>query len=210
MRAWTRLPSGLRLDLLNPLPDAWTDEDLAIRLARTYRWAGESMSDHPLSVAQHSIWVLDEVRRRSRVALAPVEALRELLHDAEEGFLGFDCISPLKAVLGKPFDAVSHRLSDCIAQRYGLPAWTDEAYRLHKAVDIDAAALEAVHVVGWPPREVRQVLGLPELPVMALAANDIAPWAPRVAAGRFLRELRALLAEAGAATSPTEEGSAAA
>lgn len=46
-RAWIRLPSGGRLDLINPDPQAWTDEDLAIRLSRTYRWGGESSWTHP-------------------------------------------------------------------------------------------------------------------------------------------------------------------
>ena len=57
-RAWILLKSGRRLDLLDPEPDAWTDEDLAIGLSRTYRWAGYSKWDLPLSVAQHSLAVL--------------------------------------------------------------------------------------------------------------------------------------------------------
>ena len=52
-RAWVLLPSGRRLDLLNPDPQAWTDHDLAVGLSRTYRWAGYSAWDLPLSVAQH-------------------------------------------------------------------------------------------------------------------------------------------------------------
>ncbi len=35
-RAWVRLPSGKRLDLLNPTPFDWEDKDLALGLARTY------------------------------------------------------------------------------------------------------------------------------------------------------------------------------
>ena len=41
-RAWVLLPSGRRLNLLEPDPWAWTDRDLAIGLSRTYRWAGYS------------------------------------------------------------------------------------------------------------------------------------------------------------------------
>ncbi|CAB1371160.1 conserved protein of unknown function (plasmid) [Denitratisoma oestradiolicum] len=67
-RAWVRLPSGRRLDLMNPDPAAWLDEDLAIRLARTYRWGGESVWPWPLSVAQHSLLVL-ALRRRWSDAL---------------------------------------------------------------------------------------------------------------------------------------------
>src|ERR1700738_1378799 len=57
-RAWVLLPSGRRLDLLNPDPQAWTDHDLSVALSRTYRWAGYSAWDLPLSVAQHSMTVL--------------------------------------------------------------------------------------------------------------------------------------------------------
>ena len=49
-RAWLLLPSGSRLDLLDPQPGAWTDEDLAIGISRTYRWGGYSKWDLPLSV----------------------------------------------------------------------------------------------------------------------------------------------------------------
>ena len=52
-RAWVRLPSGKRLDLLNPTPFDWDDRDLALGLARTYRWGGHSAWPLPLSVAQH-------------------------------------------------------------------------------------------------------------------------------------------------------------
>jgi hypothetical protein len=63
-RAWIRLPSGRRLDLLAPTPFDWTDEDLAIGLSRTFRWGGHSTWPAPLSVAQHSLAVL--LLRRAR------------------------------------------------------------------------------------------------------------------------------------------------
>ena len=37
-RAFVLLKSRRRLDLLNPAPDAWTDDDLAAGLSRTMRW----------------------------------------------------------------------------------------------------------------------------------------------------------------------------
>jgi len=58
-RAWVLLPSGRRPELLALDPAAWTDRDLAIGLSRTYRWAGYSAWDLPLSVAQHSLTVLE-------------------------------------------------------------------------------------------------------------------------------------------------------
>ncbi|MBG0808049.1 hypothetical protein IY145_01275 [Methylosinus sp. H3A] len=81
-RAWMLLKSGGRLDLLDPKPDAWTDEDLAIGLSRAYRWGGHSAWDLPLSVAQHSLAVLALRERKGK--LTPRESLRELLHDATE------------------------------------------------------------------------------------------------------------------------------
>jgi len=99
-RAWVRLGSGRRLDLLDLRPDAWTDEDLATGLARTYRWGGHSCWELPLSVAQHSLAVLTIRERMEGRGLAPAAALRELLHDADEGLLGFDCITPLQTAIG--------------------------------------------------------------------------------------------------------------
>src|SRR5690606_17193979 len=148
LRAWMRLPSGRHLDLIDPDPSAWEHQDLSIRLSRTYRWGGESCWPLPLSVAQHSLLVLELRRQAGPRRLGAADELFELLHDAEEGFLGFDCISPLKAALGAPFQEVANRLTSAIMQRYRLPDWNVEDYRLHKAADRRAAASEAVHCVG--------------------------------------------------------------
>ena len=194
-RAWIRLPSGAPLDLINPSPQAWTDEDLAKRLARTFRWGGESTWEWPLSVAQHSLTVLALRRQWAETPLSTGEQLAELLHDAEEGFLGFDCISPLKRVLGQPFADVADRLMHAVSSRYALPAWTPETHAIHKRADSIAAASEAVHCTGWSREEVRGVLGIafPVLDVDPLQAiyggTAWAPWPSDVAAVRFLDEL---------------------
>lgn len=194
-RAWIRLPSGAALDLINPSPDAWTDEDLALRLARTYRWGGESTWTWPLSVAQHSLLVLALRRQWAEVPLTAGEELAELLHDAEEGFLGFDCFSPLKRVLGAPFQAVAERLMQAITTRYRLPDWTPDAYVQHKHADSVAAASEAVYCTGWSRDEVREVLGISH-PVLDTDPLQVVyggaawePWPSDVAARRFLEEL---------------------
>jgi len=100
-RAFVLFRSGGRLDLLKPRFDCWTDEDLALNLARISRWGGASRWHEPLSVAQHSLLVL-RIREMDEVLTAR-EALRELLHDASEGLLGWDPIGPLKPHLGEPF-----------------------------------------------------------------------------------------------------------
>jgi hypothetical protein len=203
-RAWVRLPSGKRLDLLNPTPFDWEDEDLALGLARTYRWGGHSAWPLPLSVAQHSLLVLALHRRRSPRAVDTLIELRELLHDADEGLLGFDCISVVKPFLGEAYRSLTARLENAIAIRYGLPPWTPGQRRAHKQADRVAAASEAVHVVGWTQDEVRNTLRIPYDALRDDPLRDIyggkawEPWAPAVAVDRFLAELESLLAGNGA------------
>ena len=200
-RAWVRMPSGKRLDLLDPTPFDWEDADLALGLARTYRWGGHSAWPLPLSVAQHSITVM-QLRRmwatENGERLDPLFELRELLHDAEEGLLGFDCISVLKPFLGERFRELSMRLEQAVFRRYGLPDWTTRERRIHKRADRVAAASEAVHVVGWSREEVRSTLKiryepLPDDPLKPLYGEPAwQPWPPGIACERFLAELERL------------------
>jgi 5'-deoxynucleotidase YfbR-like HD superfamily hydrolase len=200
VRAWVRMPSGKRLDLLNPTPFDWDDSDLALGLARTYRWGGHSAWPLPLSVAQHSIAVMLLRRAAAPGPLAPQAALRELLHDAEEGLLGFDAVSPLKPFLGEGFRALTQRLEQAVFLRYRLPAWTPAEHARHKRADRLAAASEAVHVAGWSAAEVRSTL---KIRAAVLAHDPLAevfdctpwePWPPQLAAQRFLGELERLQA----------------
>jgi len=98
-RAWVRLGSGRRLDLLDLRPDAWTDEDLTTGLARTYPWGGHSCWELPLSVAQHSLTVLAIGERMQGRALTPAAA--RTAARCGRGLLGFDCITPLKHAVGR-------------------------------------------------------------------------------------------------------------
>lgn len=197
-RAWVRLPSGKRLDLLNPTPFDWEDKDLALGLARTYRWGGHSAWPLPLSVAQHSLLVLALHRRQAPGALNRPAELRELLHDADEGLLGFDCISVVKPFLGEAYRVLTARLEHAIAMRYGLPPWTPGTRKAHKRADRVAAASEAVHVVGWTQSEVRNTLRIPYTALRDDPLREIygdkawEPWTPAVAAERFLAELQRL------------------
>jgi hypothetical protein len=205
-RAWVRLPSGKRLDLLNPTPFDWEDEDLAIGLARTYRWGGHSAWPLPLSVAQHSLLVLELHRLWSPDPADPRVELRELLHDADEGLLGFDCISVVKPFLGAAFRDLTGRLEAAVAIRYGLPAWTAQSRAVHKRADRVAAASEAVHVVGWTRDEVRRTLRIPfeptgDDPLAALyGETPWQPWDPTLACARFLAALQDLSALAAPAS----------
>jgi hypothetical protein len=202
-RAWVRLFSGKRLDLLHPTPFDWEDSDLAIGLARTYRWGGHSAWPLPLSVAQHSLLVL-ALRRLSAPPLRdPRAELRELLHDADEGLLGFDCISVVKPFLGDAFRQLTAALENAVGLRYGLAPWTPEEWKAHKRADRIAAATEAVHVVGWTQTEVRRTLRIPYTPLLAdplqkkFGGAAWEPWPPALAADRFLAELAGLTGRPG-------------
>jgi len=198
--AWMRLPSGRRIDLANPDPHAWTDYDLSLRLSRVYRWGGESTHPVPLSVAQHSLAVLELRRQWAAEPLTADQQLLELLHDAEEALLGFDCISKLKPLLGAALREVSERLSDAIAIRYRLPAWTERDHAEHKRADVTCAASEALYCAGWSQDEIVNVLGIHE-PVLRndplVRVYQCTPWQPwpsAVAVERFHLELLRLLA----------------
>ncbi len=199
-RAWVRLQSGRRLNLLAPDPMSWTHRDLAIGLARTYRWGGHSCWSRPLSVAQHSLLVL-ALRQHGSLdhALDQGEALRELLHDADEGMLSFDPISPLKPHLGADYQSLVDRLREALAIRYRLPAWDADSYAAHKRADRLAAASEALHVAGWTLVELTQTLGMAIRPLMRdplAPPRGCLPWEPWPAddaADRFLSVLESLI-----------------
>mgnify|MGYP001084416194 FL=1 len=198
-RAWVRLASGRRIDLLNPSPLDFEDEDLAIGLSRTPRWGGHSVWEWPMSVAQHSLLVLEIAKAEHRQGLSERLQLAALLHDASEGLMAFDPISPVKPFLGDGYRFLDTRLQTIVHLRYGLPAqlpadWT----ALIKNADRAAAAAEARHVAGWTPKEIRQALGITSRApktdplVRRYGGTPWEPWPARVAAERFCAALAAL------------------
>jgi hypothetical protein len=201
-RAWVLLPSGKRLNLLSPDPWAWTDQDLAIGLSRTYRWAGYSAWDHPLSVAQHSLVVLALRRCSAGQPMTQAEARRELLHDATEALLGgYDPITPLKPYLGEGYRSLVALHQQAVDVRYGLPPWDAESRRDHKRADHLAAASEALHAVGWSRDAIRNDLEITTEPLEddpLFPTTGFAPWEPwpaPFAAERFLEALYLLTPE---------------
>jgi uncharacterized protein len=159
----------------------------------------------PLPVAQHSLLVLALHRRRFQGASNALVELRELLHDADEGLLGFDCISVVKPFLGEAFRTLTARWENAVAIRYGLPPWAPGERTAHKRFDRVAAASEAVHVAGWTQGEVRNTLRIPYNALPADPLLDVyggkawEPWAPGLAAERFLAELERLMSARGTA-----------
>ncbi|GLR66899.1 phosphohydrolase [Acidocella aquatica] len=201
IRAWVRLsPSGRQLNLLDPDPDTWNDADVAVGLSRTYRWGGHSAWDLPLSVAQHSLTVLAIRQAQPGAKLTRGQALRELLHDADEGFLSFDCITPVKPHLGDGYASLVARLQAAIVTRYQLPAWSADEHAQHKQADRLAAASEALNVVGWSAHDIRHTLEIETPPLSRdplttpVGMRAWQPWPPQLAAELFLQELTKLSA----------------
>jgi hypothetical protein len=135
-------------------------------------------------------------RLEEPTGLAPHAELRELLHDADEGLLGFDPISVIKPFLGDGFHTLAGNLQQVIFQRYGLTYWNAAEKVVHKKADRLAAASEAVYVAGWSAAEVKQVLKIPFKPLKEDPLHAIyggtpwEPWSPPLAAERFLKELQ--------------------
>src|SRR3954467_9773352 len=156
-RAWQRMLSGRRLDLLDPSPLDVEIEDIAHGLARVARWNGKTEGPHIFSVAQHSLLVEIIARRRAR--LDRPSRLGVLLHDAPEYVIG-DMISPFKAVIGDAYKAVEARLLAAIHLRFGLPVvLAAELSAVIKTADICAAHLEATRLAGFSATEARRFFG---------------------------------------------------
>jgi len=184
-RAWQRMLSGRRLDLLDPSPLDIEIEDIAHGLARVARWNGQTLGPHIFSVAQHTLLVEAMARIRTP-RLDRALRLAILLHDAAEYVIG-DMISPFKAVIGDSYKATEQRLQAAIRLRFGLPAELPGATtRLIKAADSDAAYLEATRLAGFAPAEARRFFGQPPHLPAAQERDYLTPWPAEEAAARFL------------------------
>ena len=151
-RAWQRMLSGRRLDLLDPSPLDIEIEDIAHGLARVARWNGQTIGAHPYSVAEHSLLVEHLVGIYKPKATA-AERLTALLHDAPEYVIG-DMISPFKAAIGLDYKAFEARLEAAVHLRYGLPAHPPEALKkLIKRADRACAWFEATQLAGFTESE---------------------------------------------------------
>ncbi|WP_102957828.1 HD family hydrolase [Mangrovicella endophytica] len=158
VRAWQRMLSGRRLDLLDPSPLDIEIEDIAHGLARVARWNGQTRGDHAFSVAQHSLVVEAIV---ANVEPDPRWRLAALLHDGPEYVIG-DMISPFKGVMGGDYKAVEKRLQTAIHLRFGLPAELPAAVeKLIKSADRLSAFHEATLLAGFSKAEAVTYFGAP-------------------------------------------------
>ncbi|TBW34420.1 HD family hydrolase [Siculibacillus lacustris] len=187
-RAWQRMLSGRRLDLLDPSPLDVEIVDIAHGLARVARWNGQTHGDHAFSVAQHCVLV-EDLALRLEPTLAPKYRLTVLLHDAPEYVIG-DMISPFKAVVGGGYKAVESRLEAAIHLRFGLPATVPaEIRQLTKRADHVSAYFEAVELAGFARDEAVKLFGRPRGFPERL---DLVPWSTAEAQARFLERFHSL------------------
>ena len=159
-RAWQRMLSGRRLDLLEPSPLDIEIGDIAHGLARVARWNGQTRGAHAFSVAQHSVLV-ERLVCDLNPRLAREARLMALLHDAPEYVIG-DLISPFKAAIGLDYKAMENRLQAAIHLRFGLPSIVPAALKtLFKKADHLSAYHEATQLAGFEEKEARRLFGAP-------------------------------------------------
>lgn len=165
-RAWQRMLSGRRLDLLDPTPLDIEIQDIAHGLAFVARWNGQTRGDFAYSVAEHSLLV--ETLFGRIAPSAPVKwRMAALLHDAPEYVIG-DMISPVKSAVGPGYGALDERLTAAIHLRFGLPAAIPaKVKRQIKKADRISAWMEATQIAGFSKSEADKLFGKPDATVKA-------------------------------------------
>ena len=192
-RAYQRMLSGRRLDLLDPTPVDIEIEDIAHGLAFVARWNGQTVGDYPYSVAEHSLLVEALYSRMTPEAPAKWK-LAALLHDAPEYVVG-DLISPFKAALALDYRTVEARLLSAIHLRFGLPTELPEATaKLIKRADKIAAYYEAVGLAGFSQSEARRFFGQPKglSPALVTTLTALRPLPASEGEDRFLKRFHEL------------------
>jgi uncharacterized protein len=188
-RAWQRMLSGRRLDLLDPTPLDIEITDIAHGLAFVARWNGQTQGDWPYSVAEHSLLV-EDILARLHPEIETRWRLAALLHDAPEYVIG-DMISPVKAALGAEYGRMDERLTAAIHLRFGLPAVLPSAIKKKiKAADRISARLEAVQIAGFTESEAKQLFPLQNDAIMSVLRIQLRP--PSQARAAFLDRFRSL------------------
>ena len=191
-RAWQRMLSGRRLDLLDPSPMDIEIEDIAHGLARVARWNGQTVGEHAFSVAQHSI-VVEEIVAHIQPDVEPRWRLAALLHDASEYVIG-DMISPFKAALGMDYKTFEDRLESAIHIRFGLPAKTPvPVKKLIKQADRACAFFEATQLAGFSRAEALDFFDSPPKGY----SLTIDPWPASLAQQRYVQRFHVLSEAAG-------------
>lgn len=157
-RAWQRMLSGRRLDLLDPTPLDIEIEDIAHGLSFVARWNGQTHGDFPYSVAEHSLLV-EQIYSKFYKNPEKKWCLAALLHDAPEYVIG-DMISPVKSAIGSDYQSLENRLSSAINLRFGLPTKLPENIKKQiKKADKISAWIEATQIAGFSEDEANKLIG---------------------------------------------------
>ncbi len=188
-RAWQRMLSGRRLDLLDPAPLDIEIEDIAHGLAFVARWNGQTRGQFPYSVAEHSLLV-EQIFGALIASATPKWRLAALLHDAPEYVIG-DMISPVKAAVGPGYAELDHRLAAAVHLRFGLPAEIPAVVKKQiKQADRISAWLEATQIAGFAQAEADKLFGKPHFQFITV---QLVPLAPMAAKQQFLQRHADLL-----------------
>lgn len=182
-RAWQRMLSGRRLDLLDPSPLDIEIEDIAHGLSFVARWNGQTMGEFPYSVAEHSVFV-EELFSQLNPKADQRWRLAALLHDAPEYVIG-DMISPVKSAVGPGYAEMDIRLTAAIHVRFGLPAEIPKTIKRQiKRADKLSAWLEAVQIAGFSTEEANKLFGEPV--IKDLPDTLLTPHPPMTVKSRFM------------------------
>ena len=187
-RAWQRMLSGRRLDLLDPSPFDIEIEDIAHGLARVARWNGQTQGENAFSVAMHSI-IVEQIFTHLYPQSRPEHRLMALLHDGAEYVVG-DMISPFKTALGIDYQALEQRIEMAIFVRFGLDAMPPMAVKKGiKRADKYSAYFEARQIAGFSAREAERYFTRPP----AHLKIDIHPCTAVEAQKVYLQKFQTLL-----------------
>lgn len=184
-RAWQRMLSGRRLDLLDPTPLDIEIEDIAHGLAFLTRWNGQTLGNNGFSVAEHSLLV-ETLFRNFYPDTDPKWRMAALLHDAAEYVIG-DLISPVKAGIGEKYSELEEKLMITIHRRFGLPATIPKSVKSKiKVADKHSAWAEATSIAGFSEHEANKLFGYPK--VKNFITVEIVPRPPLEAKRLFLNK----------------------
>ena len=188
-RAWQRMLSGRKLDILSPSPLDIEIEDISLGLSRVTRWNGQTTGKHAYSVAQHSV-IVEEVFNLEYPNLNKRWKLAALLHDAPEYVIG-DLITPFKYALNNSYRDVEDNLMKAIHIRFGLPAELPKSIELKiKRIDKVVAWYEAINIAGYDNKEALVIL---KKPILKNKLEKILPVSPNVIAKKFLKRFSELI-----------------
>jgi len=188
-RAWQRMLSGRRLDLLDPSPLDVEITDIAHGLARVARWNGQTRGEYAYSVAQHCLLV-EQIFLRLEPDAPAQACMQALLHDAAEYVIG-DMISPFKAVMGGQYKTIEERLQTAIHIRYSLPVKPAQKWQLLiKRADRIAAYFEAIKLAGFSISEAARYFSQPR--DVDSSGLDLIPRPTRDVEGSFLARFASL------------------